>query len=144
MARFWTTLGSLMCAMMLIGGCSNTSSEKASVPDQVDCHIFYRASMGMAFSESTLELTPSVSSEVTAGENFTVAGRYLQDPGEGPAVTLTVVDASSGTEIVRHLYQIDREHGLRNQFIGGHGFTGLAYVFEPGSTGELQYYCEAR
>jgi hypothetical protein len=31
--------------------------------------------------------------------------------------------------------------GLRDQFIGGHGFTGLAYVFHPASGGEIQYFC---
>jgi hypothetical protein len=34
--------------------------------------------------------------------------------------------------------------GLVNQFIGGHGFTGLVYVYHPSSDAELQYFCETR
>jgi hypothetical protein len=41
------------------------------------------------------------------------------------------------------LYQLPLDSGPQNQFVGGHGFTGLNYSYAPGSTAELQFWCEA-
>jgi hypothetical protein len=70
--------------------------------------------------------------------------QFVDDPGEGPSLALATVDVATGREIARQLYQIDRAKGLANQFIGGHGFTGLQYVFNSSSTAELQYFCSAK
>jgi hypothetical protein len=54
-----------------------------------------------------------------------------------------VSNAANGAELARGLYQLDPVGGLDDQFIGGHGFTGLAYVFHPDSGAEIQYFCGA-
>ena len=43
-------------------------------------------------------------------------------------------------EITRTLYQMGTMPPY-NQFSGGHGFTGLHYVYHPVSRSELQYFC---
>jgi hypothetical protein len=45
---------------------------------------------------------------------------------------------------VQQLYQFIPEAELRDQFAGGHGFTGLTYVHHPTSSAELQYFCQSR
>ncbi len=40
-------------------------------------------------------------------------------------------------------YQLPSDSGTQNQFIGGYGFTGLNYSYQPDSGAELQYWCAA-
>jgi hypothetical protein len=47
----------------------------------------------------------------------------------------------TGAEISRQLFQFDPQNPLENQFIGGHGFTGLNYLFHPDSAAEMQFFC---
>ncbi len=70
------------------------------------------------------------------------SAQYLGDQFEGPSLSISVVALDTGDEIVRQLYQIDQQKGLVNQFIGGHGFTGLWSMFTTSSTAELQYFCQ--
>jgi hypothetical protein len=49
------------------------------------------------------------------------------------------VSTRAGRQIASQLYQL-RDHGLpENDFVGGHGFSGLNYVYHPTSPAELQY-----
>jgi hypothetical protein len=107
----------------------------------LECQVFYRASPGEQFQESAHVLGPETSSGTETFEDLALRAQFVDDPGEGPALSLVVSDATSAEEIVRQLYQIDPATGLANQFIGGHGFTGLNYVFHPASGAELQYFC---
>ena len=66
---------------------------------------------------------------------------YQDDEFEGRALSIVVVDLETGQEILRQLYQFDPQNPVENMFIGGHGFTGLNYVFHPGSNAEMQYFC---
>lgn len=54
-----------------------------------------------------------------------------------------VTDAAETAVSHSTLYQLEPDSGPQNQFVGGHGFTGLNYSYAPGSTAELQYWCEA-
>jgi hypothetical protein len=73
-----------------------------------------------------------------------VHAQYLDDEFEGRSLVISVSSPGADRELVRELYQIDRQKGLVNQFVGGHGFTGLLYVYHPDSAAELQCFCEAR
>ena len=68
---------------------------------------------------------------------------YIDDEFEARALVISITNLNSGDEIARQLNQMDRGESLINQFIGGHGFTGLMYVYHPSSPGELQYFCES-
>ena len=66
---------------------------------------------------------------------------YNDDRYDGRSLLTYVYSTSSGKLIEQSLFQLDRQKGPVNQFIGGHGFTGLHYVYAPDSAAELQYVC---
>jgi len=70
--------------------------------------------------------------------------RFQDDQFEGRALSIAVTNLETGAEISRQLYQFDPQNPPENQFIGGHGFTGLHYVYHPGSEAEMQYFCSVR
>ena len=55
-----------------------------------------------------------------------------------------ITDLESGDEITRQLYQFNPNNPVENQFIGGHGFTGLNYVFQLESPDEMQFFCSIK
>ena len=59
------------------------------------------------------------------------------------ALRLWVTEAGQTAELTAQLYQLPRDGGPLNQFIGGHGFTGLNYVTHPDTGAELQFWCMA-
>lgn len=66
---------------------------------------------------------------------------YWDDPYEGRALITYVYSQPTNKLIEQSLFQLDRQKGPVNQFSGGHGFTGLRYVYAPDSAAELQYFC---
>lgn len=66
---------------------------------------------------------------------------YSDDRYDGRTVVAYVYSASTGKLIAETLFQFDRQQAVANQFRGGHGFTGLHYVYAPDSDSELQYIC---
>jgi hypothetical protein len=128
----------LLTVAVLAGGCTVGSR---TAPIAIECQVFYRASPGEQFEESTIVLGPANAARSAEFDLLNFGAQFVDDPGEGPALSIVVSDSASGTEIARQLYQIDRERGLSDQFIGGHGFTGLNYVFSASSSAEMQYFC---
>lgn len=137
-------LTGLLIVVVLLVGCSSTSGEideLPDVPESIECQVFYRSRPGESLSGSTIILTRDSSQETVEFETLAFRGQYSGDEFEGWSVSITVTPTETDEEMVRQLYQLDGEQGLRNQFIGGHGFTGLVYVYHPNSTGEMQYFC---
>ena len=79
---------------------------------------------------------------VTSGA-FRFRVLYWDDRYEGRTLIAYVYSTSTGKLIEETLFQLDRQKGPLNQFVGGHGFTGLHYVYAPDSAAELQYWCSA-
>lgn len=69
---------------------------------------------------------------------------YQDDQFEGRTLVIAVNAVDTERQLNGQLYQMDRQQGTRNQFVGGHGFTGLAYVYHPESQAELQYFCDVQ
>jgi hypothetical protein len=113
------------------------------VPISIDCHVFYRASSTESFSESTIRLSRDGDVEHIEFDDLGFNASYLDDEFDARALAISITALDSGDEISRQLNQMDRGEPLINQFIGGHGFTGLMYVYHPSSSGELQYFCES-
>lgn len=63
------------------------------------------------------------------GQSISITVQPLDDDGAALAGGMTV------------LYQLDG--APRNEFIGGHGFTGLHYVRHPEQDETFQFFCEA-
>ena len=138
----------LIGALSLAAGCVPVASEPVGgsglLPAAIECQVFYRPSISNSLEGTVITLEEANAREAIAFAEMTFQAQYTVDQGEGRSLSILVADAGTGEEIVRHLYQIDSAKGLSNQFVGGHGFTGLAYFYHPTSTAELQYFCEAR
>ena len=130
---------------LILAGCNTPSSGDSIAFSSVDCHVFYRATAGEGISESpTLSLSTDGDMEFVQFEDIGFRAVFLADEFEGQSLSIVITNMENQQELTRSLFQIDQEKGLSNQFIGGHGFTGLGYVFHPTSDTELQYFCEAR
>jgi hypothetical protein len=142
-------LALLLAQVVLIMGCSPTDSagEDAAVSPadaEIICEVYYRAAAGMPLEQAPELVFTGVNEEQTAPfEELLLTGRYSVDTGEGRAFSIAVSDPTTGDEIARILYQLSPD-GLRNQFVGGHGFTGLVYAYDPLSEAEMQFYCTVR
>jgi len=126
-------------------GCSPPADppekQTATVLD-IECQAFYRPSVGQAPGDGTVISLGGQGDSGTAEYIDMVFDVQLSDdPGEVVALIISVTAKEGGDQIVRSLYQIDQAKGLHDQFIGGHGFTGLVYVYHPASAAELQYFC---
>ena len=103
----------------------------------IQCSVFYRESNTVSFvpeNERVIVLGPGDSATETLG-SYRFQASFLSDPYEGSSLVIDVGE-------LHWLFQL-REVAPENQFIGGHGFTGLVYVSYPGTTEELQFFCES-
>jgi hypothetical protein len=133
-ATLFLALAVLLTACGLPGG-------SPGAPSAIDCQVFYRSSTAGRFSETDVTLSATANRESVTFEDLAFNAQYTDDIGEGQSLALSVVDLETGQETARQLYQLDRQRGLVNQFVGGHGFTGLIYVYHPTSQAEMQYFC---
>lgn len=70
-------------------------------------------------------------------------GTYTAGRADGErALRLWVTPTGEDRELVVQLFQFPEDDGPTDQFVGGHGFTGLTYAFDPVTGAELQYWCE--
>jgi len=149
--KYWIWIG-LLAGLVTLVACSTPAEEgggdqAGSIPDNITCEVFYRPAAGASFDESTLTLSTAGDQSANRAsaefDDMRFEATFLSDAGEGKSLSVAVTDPSTGAELTRGLYQFDSGAGLRDQFVGGHGFTGLAYVFHPGSGSEIQYFCAA-
>ena len=57
------------------------------------------------------------------------------------ALRVWVTRTTESEPLVTQLYQLPEGAWPEDQFVGGHGFTGLTYAYDPVSRAELQYWC---
>ena len=135
-----------LAALVVLVACSSPAVEDSSdqagtIPDTITCEIFYRPSPGAPFEESGLTLSTAGDQQSLTFDDMAFSATSLSDVGEGQSLSILVTGSDAEEELARGLYQFDPQAGLRDQFIGGHGFTGLAYVFNRASGSEVQYFC---
>lgn len=144
----FTILGWILVLLVLATGCSSSSTpvdEGSAIEGSVNCHVFYRAASGDALSEApTMTLSTGGDLEFVQFENMEFRAQFFADQFEGQSLSITITNLDSRTELNRYLYQLDPSKGLSNQFIGGHGFTGLNYIFHPNAESEMQFFCDVR
>ncbi len=137
----------ILAIALILGGVSCDSSAKNQQPEPltITCHVFYRDSQAVPPGpESTLTMNQHGDRQVAQFDTLEFATHYHDDQFEGRSLAIAVDAADNGQQVARHLYQMDRQQGTRNQFVGGHGFTGLAYVYHPTTAAELQYFCDVQ
>lgn len=140
--RLALVLATILATLLACTPQADTPGGEQPVALDIVCQVFYRSSVEQSPGDGTMIELAGHGDRGTAEYADMVFGAQLfDDPGEGPSLILSVTSRDSGNQILRQLYQIDRAKGLHNQFVGGHGFTGLVYVYHPASTAELQYFC---
>ncbi len=146
--------------IILLSACGGAETAVPKV-ETISCTAAYRASVeqgiereemivfGDTDSEQSIPFTDMVfHAAYSAGEAdnernlrvwVTASPLLSSSAGETPALS----DAETA---VYHstLYQLPLNSGPQNQFVGGHGFTGLNYSYQPDSGAELQFWCEAK
>ena len=143
-----TILGWILVLLVLAAACSSSSTptiEGTLFEGNIACHVFYRATAGEGLTEaSTMTLSSEGDLEFIQFDNMEFRAQFFADQFEGQSLSISITNLDSRAELNRTLYQLDQSKGLVNQFIGGHGFTGLNYVFHPNAESELQFFCDVR
>ncbi len=142
----------LSCTLLSLAGCDPATepqapTEEAAALQAIECHTAYRHSVTVPPErEATLTLTSTTREQQITFSDLVLHARYWHDEpgGEGPGLRLAVTAVDSTSELAATLYQLPTHTPPQNQFAGGHGFTGLSYVYHPNSGAELQYWCIAR
>jgi hypothetical protein len=135
----------ILLITMMIAACKGAGSDVGNQPEDsgtIVCEVFYRQGAEQSF-EPAPPITFSGRTEKGFHEFETMAFEawFQDDEFEGRALSIVIVDLETDREIARQLYQFDPQNPVENQFIGGHGFTGLNYVFKSKSTDEIQFFC---
>ncbi|MDX1663029.1 MAG: hypothetical protein R3272_04495 [Candidatus Promineifilaceae bacterium] len=109
------------------------------------CTVAYRASVTEPIErEETLTFAGDQEEQTLSFADLDFQAAYR--PGEADmerSLHVAVTPAGATERLTAQLYQLPLEGGPENQFRGGHGFTGLTYVYHPESGAELQFWCTA-
>jgi hypothetical protein len=141
-----TGFGWVLVLIILASSCSSSSTPGnagGTIEGSINCHAFYRATSGEALTEApTIALSMDGDLEFVKFESMEFRAQFLADQFEGQSLSISISNLDDNTELNRYLYQLDQSKGLKNQFIGGHGFTGLNYIFHPDGEAEMQFFCD--
>ena len=138
MRLLWIGLGLLLVAC--VGG-------EAAAPkgEGIVCNTAYRSSVGVPIErEESVRFGDEDGQETVTFADLAFHAQY----GSGQmnrerALRLWVSEPGETAELISQLYQLPLDSGPLNQFVGGHGFSGLNYVHHPESGAELQFWCTA-
>ena len=146
----------LLVASLVIALAACGSNDKASssavgpgttgevVALTVECTTAYRDEAREPLSTGMVTLSSAVpETEIELGTLKFGAIYYSGErSGEGRFLKISLT-TSDGEPLSEHLYQMLKTELPANEFSGGHGFTGLAYMYDPSSQTEVQYWCTA-
>jgi hypothetical protein len=130
-----------MVGLALVASSCTTASDKATV---IVCSTAYRVSTSEPLTEvDSLRLQDQDSTQSMPYIYLELHAQYMSGQADGErALRLWVTPTGEEDVIVSQLFQLSPDAGPDDQFRGGHGFTGLAYAYDPVSGAELQYWCE--
>ncbi len=143
------SLGMIVLSLMLllVTGCTGVQAEPASPAkaSKIVCSAAYRASTSMPIErEESITFEDAAAQQTMSFGELDLHANYWTGKGDGErSVQLWVSEAGGGDPLISQLYQLPLDSGPQNQFVGGHGFTGLNYVYHPTSGAELQFWCQA-
>lgn len=153
MHNVWKLIGILGLSWFL-AGCGGQAAEtapsagsgQAAIAQQITCNTAYRSSPEVSIEQEDTFTFTNVDDELWATFGEMMFHAAYDAGGADNERNLRVWVTDAGETVVYHstLYQFEPDSGPTNQFIGGHGFTGLNYSYAPGTDAELQYWCEAR
>lgn len=123
-------------------------------PFSIECHSFYRSSVNeMDGWKRNFILTREDSQKTVEFPDLVfrvyLLEEYVSDESgnrfDRVGIKIWVLLPDEGDELLGVLYQnIEIPDATYYVAAGGHGFTGLHYVYNPTSRAELQFWCEAK
>ena len=148
MKSVWIATMINLIIILAFAGCS-TSNITAEGPSpgsrMIVCEVFYRSTPSQSLQSAPLiSFTEGSDSETLTFETMVFEAHFQDDEYEGRALSIAVTDLDTGSNVTRQLYQFDQQNPIENQFVGGHGFTGLNYVFQPDTSAEMQFFCSVQ
>ena len=140
MRKLWIFWGLVLVLAACGGGTETTVPAKA---DQIVCTAAYRSSVEVGIErEETLTFTDADDEQSIAFADMTFHAAYRTGAADNERnLRVWVTDVAETAVYHSTLFQPETDSGPQNQFVGGHGFTGLNYSYTPGSNAELQYFC---
>jgi hypothetical protein len=146
-SRTFHAVGTVLLVGSAMSGCAtagagSSDSDRIAPPDQLACSTYYNPVSGAENDQEAVALPVDLGASATAAHpEITLTVSYPSDAYEGTSVSIAASDAE-GRDLMRILYQLDpTTDAFRTDFTGGHGFTGLHYVYNAGA--ELQFWCGA-
>jgi hypothetical protein len=117
--------------------------------DQIllQCETYYRSSQSSngdpQQTTSIFELGQSTLQHTEEFEDMVLIAELQVNEYEGNGLHISISDPETGRPLASSLYQFRGKKMPENQFSGGHGFTGLAYINHPQNPSQLQYFCSS-
>ena len=139
MRKLFLLMGFLLVSC---GGLAETAVPRAA---SITCHTAYRSGVSRPIErEESLTFADEDAQQTITFSDLALHAQYGTGAGDQErALRLWVTAPGETAEYTSQLYQLPLDSGPANQFIGGHGFTGLNYVYHPQSGAELQFWCAA-
>ncbi len=137
---FGAVAGLFMAGLMACAAAPTTTRAEGFV-----CHYAYRPGVSVPISSEGSVTFPDFDTAEFVGsesDDMVFHAQYWNGADDGErALRLWVTAAGLAEPLTSHLYQLPQDSGPNDQFVGGHGFTGLNYVYHPNSGAELQFWC---
>ena len=133
----------LLFGLLLIA-CSGEEATIAPKADTITCTAAYRADVTQPIErEESITFSDSDDEQSVSFADMVFHAAYSTGNADNErALRLWVTDGMETAVYHSQLYQLPNDSGPQNQFVGGHGFTGLNYSYAPDSSAELQFWCE--
>ena len=139
--RLFRALAGVLLVALAACGASPTAGRASGFV----CYYAYRPSVTVGISSEGSVSIPDYDIAEFAGpvaNDLVFHAQYWSGADDGErALRLWVTAAGLADPLTSQLYQLPQDSGPTDQFIGGHGFTGLNYVYHPDSGAELQFWC---
>ena len=134
----------LLLSLAACGGNSTATSQPIKSMS-IACTAAYRADVSQPIErEETLTFGDADAEQSIAFADMVFHAAYSAGKVDNErALRLWVTDVTDTAVYQTQLYQLEPDSGPQNQFVGGHGFTGLSYSYHPMSSAEMQFWCEA-
>ena len=141
MRKLWIFFG----LVLVLAACGGGAETAVPLAESISCTAAYRSSAEVGIErEETLTFTNADDEQTVAFTDMTLHAAYDAGGADNERnLRVWVTDAAETAVYHSTLFQFEPDSGPQNQFVGGHGFTGLNYSYASGSTAELQYWCEA-
>ncbi len=123
----------------------NDGASQISKASSITCTVAYRSDVSRPIEgEETITFGESNDEQAIRFTDMVFHAAYANGEFDGErALRLWVTPTDSDDIFHTQLYQLDPSAGPQNQFVGGHGFTGLGYLYHPTLSSELQFWCVA-